>query len=357
MTLSVGEQVRWWGGGLAVFVLVMWLLSDAVLPYLAGAAIAYFMDPLADRLEARGVSRTVATVLITINAVGIGLVLLLILIPAILDQVRLLVNSLPNLAEHLRNFIVTNFPEQLEQGSTLSTALANLRDSAQDWSLRLLKTAWSGGLAVIDFLMLLVITPVVAFYLLMDWDRMVAKVDSWLPRDHAPVIRRLAGDIDRVMAGFVRGQLTVCAILGAFYALSLVVIGLQFGLVIGLFAGLISFIPFVGAILGGLLSIGVAVFQFWNDPVWILAVAGVFMFGQAMEGNVLTPKLVGGSVGLHPVWLMFSLSAFGVLFGFTGLLIAVPTAAAIGVLGRFALERYQQGRLFRGGSHDEKDAA
>jgi len=348
MTLSVEQQVRYWGVGLLVLVLFLWLLSDAMLPYLAGAALAYFLDPVADRLEARGLSRTFATVIITINAVGIGLILLLLLVPATLDQIRLLVSTLPQAAEFVRTFIETNFPGQLEEGSTLSDALSNLRASADEWSLTLLQSAWSGGLAVVDFLMLLVITPVVSFYLLMDWDRMIARINSWLPLDHASQIRRLARDIDKVMAGFIRGQLTVCAILGGFYAIALVVIGLKFGLVIGLFAGLISFIPFVGSITGGALSIGVAAFQFWNEPIWILIVAIVFVFGQAVEGNVLTPKLVGGSVGLHPVALMFALSAFGMLFGFAGLLVAVPTAAAIGVVGRYALEQYQNGRLYRG---------
>jgi predicted PurR-regulated permease PerM len=348
MLLSVEQQVRYWGAGLLALILFLWALSDALLPYLAGAALAYFMDPVADRLEARGLSRVFATVIITINAIGIGLILLLILIPATLDQVRLLLTALPNIVEAARVFIAENFPGQLEEGSSLVNALTKLRESANEWSLTLLKTAWSGGLAVIDFLMLLVITPVVSFYLLMDWDRMIARIDGWLPLDHAEDIRRIACDIDKVLAGFVRGQLMVCAILGSFYAIALVLIGLKFGLVIGLFAGLISFIPFVGSIFGGTLSIGVAIFQFWGDPIWIAAVAVVFVFGQAVEGNILTPKLVGGSVGLHPVALMFALSAFGLMFGFTGLLIAVPAAAAIGVLGRFALGQYQNGRLYRG---------
>jgi predicted PurR-regulated permease PerM len=192
-----------------------------------------------------------------------------------------------------------------------------------------------------------VLAPVVAFYLLLDWDRMIASIDGLLPREHAGDIRRVAGEIDRVLAGFVRGQLSVCAILGGFYAVALVVIGLPFGLLIGLFAGLVSFIPFVGSILGGALSIGVALFHFWGDWGWIGAVAAVFVIGQAAEGNFLTPRLVGSSVGLHPVWLMFALSAFGSLLGFTGLLVAVPAAAAIGVIGRFALELYRAGRLYR----------
>jgi predicted PurR-regulated permease PerM len=164
-------------------------------------------------------------------------------------------------------------------------------------------------------------------------------------------------ELDRVLAGFVRGQLSVCAILGAFYAVALSLIGLQFGLLIGAFAGLISFIPFVGSILGGVLSLAVAVAQFWDQPQMIAAVAAVFVAGQAAEGNFLTPKLVGGQVGLHPVWLMFALSAFGSLFGFVGLLIAVPAAAGIGVISRFLIERYKAGRLYLGSAEWQEQAA
>jgi len=273
--------------------------------------------------------------------------------------VRQLVGQLPDFVRATEAYVLERNPELLSDGSPVAEALDRLRDRIQDWSVSALQGAWTSGLAIIDFLTLLVITPVVAFYLLLDWDKMVAKIDGWVPRDHVKTVRHLASGMDEVMAGFVRGQLTVCAILGTFYALALLLVGLQFGLAIGLFAGLISFIPFIGSIFGGALSIGVALFQFWDDPFMILLVAAIFLGGQAVEGNFLTPKLVGGSVGLHPVTLMFALSAFGALLGFTGLLIAVPTAAAIGVLGRFALDQYMQGRLYRGlaGELDQESRA
>ena len=165
--------------------------------------------------------------------------------------------------------------------------------------------------SLINVVVLLVIVPVVAFYLLYDWDRMVAEVDSLLPRDHAPTIRILAREIDDTLASFIRGMGTVCLILGTYYAIALMIVGLQFGLVVGAVAGLVTFIPYLGAIIGGALAIGLALFQFWGDPLSIGLVVGIFMLGQVMEGNVLTPKLVGGSVGLHPVWLIFALSVFG----------------------------------------------
>jgi predicted PurR-regulated permease PerM len=179
---------------------------------------------------------------------------------------------------------------------------------------------------------------------------MIQRFDALMPRDQVATVRMLAREIDRAMAGFVRGQGTVCLVLGVFYALSLSLIGLNFGFLIGCIAGVIGFIPFVGSIVGFVLSVGVALFQFWPDWPWIVGVAGIFAFGQFLEGNFLQPRLVGGSVGVHPVWLMFALFAFGALFGFVGLLLAVPATAAIGVLVRFAIGRYEHSNLYRGTS-------
>ena len=195
-------------------------------------------------------------------------------------------------------------------------------------------------------------TPVVAFYMLLDWDRMVAKVDSWVPRDYVDTVRQIATDINASTAGFVRGQGTLCLVLGCMYAIGLTLTGLNFGILIGFFAGLISFIPYVGSLVGLVLAVGVAFVQFWPDWLMVVAVAVVFFIGQFIEGNILQPRLVGKSVGLHPVWLMFALFAFGALFGFVGLLIAVPASAAIAVLVRFAISRYLElaavRRPFRG---------
>jgi predicted PurR-regulated permease PerM len=177
---------------------------------------------------------------------------------------------------------------------------------------------------------------------------MVATVDSWLPLSQRDTIRLIARDIDSAIAGFIRGQAMVCLILGGFYAIGLSLIGLNFGVLIGLTAGMLSFIPYVGSITGLILSVGVAIVQFWPDWTWIVATLGVFAFGQFVEGNILSPKLVGASVGLHPVWLMFALLAFSSLFGFVGLLLAVPLAAAVGVIARYGLARYMDSPLYRG---------
>jgi predicted PurR-regulated permease PerM len=205
---------------------------------------------------------------------------------------------------------------------------------------------WAGGQALISVVSLVVVTPVVAFYLLYDWDHMIERIDALLPREHAETIRALGRDVNVAIAGFIRGQGAVCLILGLFYAVSLTVVGLNFGFLIGSVAGVISFIPYVGSLVGFFLSVGVALVQFWPDWIWIGAVIAVFVVGQFLEGNILQPRLVGSSIGVHPVWLMFALFAFGSLFGFVGVLLAVPVTAAIGVLVRFAVSRYRLSALY-----------
>ncbi|QIK41668.1 AI-2E family transporter [Pontivivens nitratireducens] len=355
MALSRGQQLRYWGIGALIFFAFLWFIGDTLLPFLVGMTIAYFLDPVADRLERAGFSRLWATVVITVGVLLGAMIVLVLLIPVVIDQTQSLIAAAPGYAETLRNFLEERFPDFLEEGSDVRDAIDSTTETIRARIPDIANSILASGIALLDFVLLLVVAPVVAFYMLMDWDRMVAKIDGWLPREHRSSIRALARQVDDVLAGFVRGQLTVCLILGTFYAVALTLIGLQFGLVIGLFAGLISFIPFIGSIMGGMVSIGVALFQFWDQPLWIAAVAAIFALGQAVEGNVLTPKLVGGSVGLHPVWLMFALAAFGALMGFTGLLIAVPVAAVLGVLARFGLEKYLQGSLYRGTEGRDED--
>ena len=350
MALPVRQQLIYWGIATVIFLAVLYVLGDVIMPFLVGGAIAYFLDPVADRLERLGLSRTLSTVVIF-------LIILVTIVPAIVigvsiieDQTRGLIDSAPSILANLQSFLGTRFPGLIAEGSPAMEALGSIGTAIQSRGGELLQTALSSAASVINLLVFLIVVPVVAFYMLLDWDRMIARIDDLLPRDHAPVIRELASRIDRTLASFIRGQGTVCLILGTFYAIALMVAGLQFGLVVGLIAGLLTLIPYVGALVGGLLAVGLALFQFWGAENWwmILVVAGIFQVGQMIEGNVLTPKLVGSSVGLHPVWLLFSLSAFGALFGFVGLLVGVPVAAAIGVLVRYLIERYQDGLLYRG---------
>lgn len=348
MAVSARRQAQFWGIGLLVLALMLWLLGSTLLPFLLGAGLAYFLDPVADRLEDLGLSRIVATSVIAITVVVAFAALLLFAVPALIEQVQGLVVAIPTYIDQLTGFLGRRYPQIFGEHSLLMRNLGEIESALRDNGMTMLNQVLAGSLEVLNFIFLLVVAPVVAFYLLLDWDRMVAKVNAILPRAHAPTIRRLAREIDAVLAGFVRGQLTVCLVLGAYYAVALMVIGLQFGFLIGMTAGLIAFIPYVGSVVGLTLSVGIALFQFWDDKVWILATLGVFLFGQFVEGNILQPNLVGKSVGLHPVWLLLALSVFGALFGFTGLLVAVPLAAALGVIGRFLLERYMESPIYTG---------
>ena len=213
-----------------------------------------------------------------------------------------------------------------------------------------LRSLVSGGAAIFSFLSFLIITPVVAFYMLVDWNKMVATIDGWLPLDHRDTLRAIATEINHALAGFIRGQSLVCLFLGLWYGIGLTLIGLDFGFLIGVIAGVLSFIPYIGSLTALVLSIGVGLVQGWPSLTLFLSALAVVLVGQFLEGNVISPKLVGESIGLHPVWLMFALFAFGELFGFTGLLIAVPTAAALGVLARHLIGLYLKSPLYRGGT-------
>jgi len=355
MGFTVKEQLRWWGIGFLILVLAMWQLGNIMLPYIVGAAIAYFLDPVADRLERMGCSRVVATLIITFSAIIVFIGLVLVLIPVFMHQLSGLISEAPNYSKQFQAFLEHRFPNLIEPDSAVRQTLDAIAETLRSRSAYLANTVIAKAFTLIDVMIFIVVVPVVAFYLLLDWDRMIAIVNGWLPLDHAETIRSLGREIDRSLAGFVRGQISVSAILGAYYAIGLMLVGLKFGFAVGLLAGLISFIPYIGAIVGGTLAIGLALFQFWDQPVWILVVVGVFAVGQFFEGNILSPNLVGRSIGLHPVWLMFSLSVFGSLFGFTGLLMAVPLAAMIGVLSRFGIRQYLSGRLYLGTTGQKQD--
>lgn len=348
MTLPVRDQFKYWSIATIIFVGIMWLLGDVLLPFVLGGAIAYFLDPVADRLERMGASRAMATAIITVAAIIVFVILTLLVVPALLEQAISLFNTAPQLVQDFSAFVTERFPSMLDENSTMRQSLVTIGETIQSRGGELLNSVLSSAVSVINIVILMVITPVVAVYLLLDWDRMIARIDELLPRDHTPIIRQLARDIDATLASFIRGMGTVCLILGTYYAISLMLVGLQFGLVVGFIAGLVTFIPYLGALIGGALAIGLGLFQFWGDWISIGMVAGIFVVGQLIEGNVLTPKLVGSSVGLHPVWLLLALSVFGALFGFVGMLVAVPVAAALGVVARFATGQYTSSRLYLG---------
>lgn len=355
MALPVRDQVKYWGIAVAVFFVVLWLLGDVLLPFILGGAIAYVLDPIADRLERLGLNRILSVAVIALVATIAFVLLVLLVIPTLIQQAAALIDAAPSYIATIQTWLTERFPELVDSESTIRKQLTAIGEMVQSKGGQLFNGVLTSALSLINLIILLVVVPVVAFYLLLDWDNMVARIDELLPRDHAPIIRQIAGDIDTTLASFIRGQGTVCLSLGIYYALGLMLVGLNFGLVVGFIAGLITFIPYVGALVGGVLAVGLALFQFWGDWGWIAAVAGIFAFGQFLEGNILTPKLVGSSVGLHPVWLLFALSVFGTLFGFVGMLVAVPIAAILGVIARFAIAQYKTGRLYTGFAGKNKD--
>lgn len=351
--MTLRRQVQFWLISLAVFCLFLYVFSGVLLPFVAGMAVAYLLDPVCDRLEKLGMGRLWATLTILFSFIFVLALFFVLLLPVLGNQLASFLENMPDLARRLQALFAKYFPANLASLAGLSpedlqSSMTDLIGQGATFVGTLAQSIWSGGQALLSILSLFVITPVVAFYLLLDWDRMVERIDSWIPRDHLFEIRGLAQEMDEAVAGFVRGQVSVCVILGFFYAISLALVGLNFGLLIGMAAGLVSFIPFVGAALGFVLSVGVALVQFWPDWPWILVVGAVFAVGQFLEGNVLQPKLVGDSTGLHPVTLMFALFAFGYLFGFVGMLVAVPAAAMIGVLARFALKQYLASPVYKG---------
>jgi predicted PurR-regulated permease PerM len=348
MSLPIRDQAKYWGISLFVIFVALWFLGSVILPFLVGGALAYFLDPIADRLEKLGLSRIAATSLITLMGILVLALLVLAVIPTLIQQLTALINAAPEIARKMQIFLVERFPELSDGTSTIRKTLAEIGATIQAKGASLAEGVLTSALSLLSAMVFIVVVPVVTFYLLLDWDHMVARLDTLLPRDHAPIVRQLAGEINAALAAFVRGQLSVCLALGTFYSVALMAAGLQFGLVVGAIAGAITFIPYVGSLVGGALAIGLALFQFWGDWLSIGVIAAIFAFGQFVEGNVLTPKLVGKSVGLHPVWLMFALSVFGSLFGFVGLLVAVPVAAALGVLTRFVLSQYQGSLLYQG---------
>lgn len=348
MRIPMQNQLKWWGIAAVVMLVVMWFLGQAILPFILGAGVAYLLDPLADRLERAGLSRLMSVVVITVGAVLIFAAVTLLIVPVLIRQAAALIETAPQMVQQGRTFLTARFPDLLPADGTIGTALTDLGKAMGDQWSNIAQTVLTSLGGMISVIALLVIVPVVAFYLLLDWDRMVAEIDGLLPREHAPVLRRLASEIDRALSGFVRGQGMVILILGTWYSFALMLVGLPFGFFIGMMAAILSFIPYVGVLIGGATAIGVALFSFWGDPVWIAAVIVIFALGQVVEGNYLQPKIVGSHVGLHPVWLLLALSVFGSLFGFAGMVAAVPLAAALGVLARFAIERYRESALYTG---------
>jgi predicted PurR-regulated permease PerM len=354
--LTLQRQVGFWIGGLAVLALALYVLRGILLPFIAGLALAYFLDPIVSRLEKVHVPRAVGALAVIGTFVVIFVVLAVLIVPVLANQFTAFVARLPSYVVQLQALATEQNREWLQRvlGERLpdvSRSVADLVTQSTGWIAGFLQGLWTGGTAFIYLFSILVITPVVAFYLLKDWPRMMEKIDSWLPLQHKETILGLMREMNIAMAGFVRGQATVCVMLMIYYGVALSGAGLNFGLLIGLGTGFLSFVPYVGSITGLTLAVGVSIVQFWPDWTMVLVILAIFGVGIFFESYILYPNLVGESVGLHPVWLMFALFAFGALFGFAGLLLAVPLAASLGVLTRFAIRQYLASPLYQGMTH------
>lgn len=346
------ERLAFWLLAFAAFVLAVWLLRSILLPFVAGMAIAYFLDPVADRLQRAGFSRTLATVTITLGFFVVALAIVILLAPIIGEQVAGFAQRLPAYVQALAHRVdplwktikTSLSPHDIEQ---LRTAAGDYAGTVAGWAGTVAENLVGGSIAIANAVSLVFITPIVTFYLLRDWHRVTALVNGWLPRRYAETIRSEVREIDHILAGFVRGQALVCLSLAIIYGAGLTIVGLDLGLVVGIGAGALSFVPYLGTISGFVVGIGLAIAQSngWTLPA---EVAVVYAVGNQLEANFLAPRFVGRKIGLHPVWVIFALLAGGALFGFVGLLLALPTAAVIGVLARFTIARYLESPLYSG---------
>ena len=338
-------------GALVAVLLGLWIFADILAPFVLAGCIAYFLDPMATRMTRLGVPRGLAAILLVALLVMLALLSLLLLYPLIVAQMYVLIGALPGyvatitatLRELLETLEAAAGPDVV--GSRLRELILGQASAMLSWLGTATTRLIGGGIALFNVFTLAIVTPVMSFYLLRDWPQMMARLESWMPRRSAATLRQIARDIDRVLSAWLRGQLLCCLILGVYYAVALTALGLDLGLMVGLVSGFLSFIPYVGSMTGLLLSVLLAIGQWgdWNGVIWVLA---IFFTGQAVEGYIIYPRLLGDRVHLHAVWVIFALFAGGVAFGFLGVLLAVPIAAAIGVLARYWLRRYLESPLY-----------
>ncbi len=351
--MRIERQVFFWLAALAIGVVIIGTLRDILLPFIVGVIVAYALNPAVDWLMKRGLSRMVASGIIMAGLIALLAVLLVNVAPLLFYQAQNLAIALPDQLKHLRDVIEALAREQLgprfpEFSAALNRLTAMLSENWANIAGVAARSVWDHVRGLFNLVSLLLVTPLVAFYVLVDWHPMLAKIDGWLPRDHAPTIRLLGSEVNGAVSAFIRGQGVVCLLLGLFYAMALSLAGLEYGLLVGLATGALSFVPFVGWALGLITAVGLAAVQFWPQTQPIAIVGGVFALGQLLDAAILSPQIVGSRIGLHPVWLLFALFVFSYLFGFVGVLVAVPVAAAVGVLIRFALNLYLQSSVYTG---------
>lgn len=352
--MKAKEKILFWIGLLVILGIMLYAVKAILLPFVVAIIVAYFLDPAVDRLENIGVSRWLGTLLMIVMFFSVMITLSLILVPILYEQLLSFLQKIPEYTHRVQERLlpsIAHFIEEIDPNAIekIKSNAGNASAHVMTFIVDVLTGMWSSGVAILSLISLLFVTPIVIFYLLRDWDKIIAMVDGLLPQKHAKTIREQCRRIDDTLSGYLRGQVHVCMLLGAFYAIGLMAVGLEFGLIIGLMTGILSFIPYVGMLFGVVIGLGIAFVQFGglDGLAQIGAVTLIFAIGQFAEGNFVTPKLVGSKVGLHPAWVMFALLAGGAVMGVLGVLIAVPMAAIIGVLIRFAVEQYLESSLYK----------
>lgn len=351
--MTLRHQLQFWGAAAALFLLTVWVFSGVLMPFILGITIAYLLNPLVVYMGRIGISRFIATVLILAAFFFVVTLTLLLVAPPLYQESLQLADRMPGYIDKLWALVAPHIEQiQARMGyenlqDPIKTALQNNTDKAMKLGLGVLGGLVNGGQAVISFFTILVFTPFVAFFMMAEWNSITKWVDGLLPRHSYDTIKDLLGQINAKLSGFIRGQLLVALSLAVIYAVALTIAGLDFGFLIGLGAGLFSIIPMVGSTLGLLVSVLVAWLQS-GDWTFVALIGGIFLVGQFVEGNILTPKLLGGSVGLHPLWILFALMAGGAMFGILGMMLAVPVTAVIGVLTSFAIAQYKKSPYYSG---------
>ncbi len=345
------SPLRLWLFLLAAFGAVLWLFKPVLMPFLAGLTIAYFLEPVVSLLERRRIPRWAGALMVLSGFIFVVVAIGLLILPLLKTQGGALLDSLPTYVNDLRekylpwaqDWLGRFSPDDVEK---IRSAAAQSTGDIVGWITHAIKELLSGSFALIDAVALSILTPVTAFHVLRDWRKLTDVVDRLIPRRHYTTIREQMGVINGTLSGFVRGQAMVCLVLGFIYSTGLALNGLKYGATVGIVAGVLTIIPYVGTVFGWAMSVILACVQFSGDWVRIGSVIAVFLVGHFFEAYILTPKLVGNRVGLHPIWVLFALIAGLKLMGFLGVLIAVPTAAVVGVLLRFAMRQYRESALY-----------
>lgn len=351
MTLQ-SQVIFWLALGLLAIIAIL-TLQSVMLPFVIGIVIAYAFNPLADKLDRIGLPRVLAAALVVALFLALVTAFFVFVVPLLVKQLQQLITTLPSEAQRLRGVLEGWAEKQLGDNfpafqNMLDGAISDFSGNWTTIASFVAQSIWTQGQSVVSFLAILLIAPVVLFYVLVDWNGMVKRIDSWLPRAHAPKVRAIASDIDNAISAFIRGQGLVCLILGVYYTVALSFAGLEYGLLVGVLTGILSFVPFVGWALGLISSVVLALVQTWPDLTLLVLVLAIFAGSQALDAAFLSPKIVGSRIGLHPVWLIFALMTFSYLFGIVGTLVAVPLAAATGVLVRHSLQSYLESEIYRG---------